>query len=121
MALQNGVLVHGPTSWGRAVRDDNGERRVASGNKPTLAPAARQRVPVLRGPIALAEAFARLPTVRRAIPQARAPFARPSVRGAIPGTAVAGRALRRSRLSPGARESAAAGVAFLPAALALRG
>jgi uncharacterized protein YqhQ len=121
MALQNGVLVHGPTSWGCAVRDEDGVLRVASGRKPHLAPAARQKVPVLRGPIALAEAFALLPMVRRALPQARFPFERPSVVGAILGTAVAARVLRRSKMSPGARELAAAGVAFLPAALALRG
>jgi uncharacterized protein YqhQ len=121
MALQNGVLVHGPTAWGCAVRDEDGVLHVASGRKPHLAPAARQRMPVLRGPIALAEAFALLPTVRRALPQARFPFERPSVLGAILGTAVAARALRRSKLSPGTRELAAAAVAFLPAALALRG
>ena len=121
MALQNGVLVHGPTSWGCAVRDENGELHVASGRKPHLAPVARQRLALLRGPIILAEAFALLPMVRRAIPQARFPFERPSVLAAILGTAVVARALRRSRLSPGTREMAAAGVAFLPAALALRG
>ena len=121
MALQNGVLVHGPTSWGCAVRDEDGVLHVASGRKPHLAPMLRKRMPVLRGPIAIAESFALLPTVRRAIPQARFPFERPSVLGAILGTAVAARALRRSRLSAGAREIAAAGVAFLPAALALRG
>ena len=101
MALQNGVLVHGPTSWGCAVRDDDGVLHVASGRKPHLARNARQRMPILRGPIAIAEAFALLPTVRRAIPQARFPFERPSVLGAILGTAVAARALRRSRLSAG--------------------
>ena len=121
MALQNGVLVHGPTSWGCAVRDENDELHVASGRKPHLAPLARQRLPLLRGPIILAEAFALLPMVRRAIPQARFPFERPSVLAAILGTAVVARALRRSRLSPGTREMVAAGVAFLPAALALRG
>ena len=121
MALQNGVLVHGPTSWGCAVRDERGVLHVASGRKPRLAPVARQRLPVLRGPLARAEAVALLPTVRRALPQARFPFERPSVLGAILGTAVAARVLRRSSLSPGVREVAAAGVAFLPAALALRG
>lgn len=121
MALQNGVLVHGPTSWGCAVRGADGQLFVASGLKPRLAPAARKRVPLLRGPIAIAEAFALVPSVRRAIPQARFPFERPSVVGAILGTAAAARVLRRSRLSAGAREVAAAGVAFLPAALALRG
>jgi uncharacterized protein YqhQ len=121
MALQNGVLVHGPTSWGCAVRDDDGALYVASGRKPRLAPVARQRMPILRGPIVLAEAFALLPAVRRALPQARFPFERPSVLAAILGTAVVARTLRRSRLSAGTREIAAAGVAFLPAALALRG
>ncbi len=121
MALQNGVLVHGPTSWGCAVRDDDGTLHVASGRKPHLAPVARQKLPILRGPIILAEAFALLPAVRRALPQARFPFEKPSVLAAILGTAVVARTLRRSRLSPGARELAAAGVAFLPAALALRG
>ncbi len=121
MALQNGVLVHGPTSWGCAVRDSDGQLHVASGRKPHLAPDMRKRMPLLRGPIAIAESFALLPTVRRSIPQARFPFERPSVLAAILGTAVAARALRRSRLSAGTREVAAAGVAFLPAALALRG
>jgi uncharacterized protein YqhQ len=121
MALQNGVLVHGPTSWGCAVRGHDGALHIAAGRKPHLAPAARKRMPVLRGPIVLAEAFALLPMVRRAIPQARFPFERPSVLAAILGTAVAARALRRSRLPAGTREIAAAGVAFLPAALALRG
>ena len=121
MALQNGVLVHGPTSWGCAVRDEDGTLHVASGRKPHLAPVARRKLPILRGPLILAEAFALLPTVRRALPQARFPFEKPSVLAAILGTAVAARTLRRSRLSPGTRELAAAGVAFLPAALALRG
>ncbi len=121
MALQNGVLVHGPTAWACAVRDEAGTLHVASGHKPHLAPAARKRMPILRGPIVLAEAFALLPTVRRAVPQARFAFERPSVLAAILSTTVAARALRRSRLSPGTRELAAAGVALLPAALALRG
>ena len=121
MALQNGVLVHGPTSWGCAVRDADGTLHVASGRKPHLAPVARRKMPILRGPIILAEAFALLPTVRRALPQARFPFEKPSVLAAILGTAVVARTLRRSKLSPGTRELAAAGVAFLPAALALRG
>ena len=37
MALQNGVLVHGPTSWGLAVREEDGSLRVASGKKPRFA------------------------------------------------------------------------------------
>jgi len=121
MALQNGVLVHGMTSWACAVRDPRGELRVASGRKPHFAPVARARMPVLRGPIALAEAFALLPMVRKALPQARFPFERPAVLGSIAATTVVARALRRSGLPAGAREVVAGGVAFLPALLALRG
>ena len=121
MALQNGVLVHGPSAWGCAVRGEDGVLHVASGRKPRLAPIARKRLPVIRGPMILADAFALLPTVRRSVPQARFPFERPSVLAAILGTAAIARRLRRSRLSPGTRELTAAGVAFLPAAMALRG
>ena len=121
MALQNGVLVHGITSWACAVRDTEGTLHVSSGRKPHFAPAARSRLPILRGPIALAEAFALLPMVRRALPEARFPFERPAVLGSIAATTLAARALRRSTLPAGARELVAGGVAFLPALLALRG
>jgi uncharacterized protein YqhQ len=122
MALQNGVLVHGPTSWGCAVRDESGALHVASGRKPHLAPAVRSRMPFLRGPIALAEAFALLPTVRRALPEVRFPFERPAVIGAIAATTLTSRTLRRSHLlSAGSRELAAGALTLLPAALALRG
>ena len=120
MALQNGVLVHGPTAWGCAVRDEHGMLHVASGRKPRLAPAARARFPILRGPIALAEAFSLLPVVRRALPQARFPFERPAVVGSMIASGLAARALRRSGVSLG-REAAAGALALVPAAMALRG
>lgn len=120
MALQNGVLVHGPTSWGCAVRDGSGALHVASGSKPRLAPVARQRFPVLRGPLALAEAFALLPAVRRALPAARLPFERPAVLGSVVGTTLAARLVRRRGRSSGS-EAAVAALALLPAAVALRG
>ena len=104
MALQNGVLVHGPTAWACAVRDDDGVLHVKSARKPSFAPAARQRLPVLRGPLALAEAFALLPTVRRALPQARFPFERPSVLAAILGDG--GRGARPPPLRGSLRERA---------------
>lgn len=120
MALQNGVLVHGPTSWGCAVRDAAGELRIASGRKPQFA--EHVKTPVLRGPLRLAEAFAVLPVVRRALPQARFPFERPAVLGSILASSVAARTIRRSRaLEAGYRELAAGAVSLLPAALALRG
>ena len=103
MALQNGVLVHGPTSWAAAVRDENGELHVASGKKPRFGDSVD--TPMLRGPLRLAEAFALLPMVRRALPQARFPFARPAVVGSIVASSLVARGLRRSTLSPGGRKS----------------
>ena len=119
MALQNGVLVHGPTSWGAAVRDDEGTLHVASGRKPRFGESIQ--APVLRGPLRLAEAFALLPIVRRSLPQARFAFERPAVLGSMVASSVVARRLRASGRSTGGRELFAGAVAFLPAALALRG
>ncbi len=119
MALSNGVLVHGPTSWGAAVRARDGSIRIASGMKRRFAP--NVTTPFIRGPLRLAESFAVLPDVRRALPEARFPFERPRVGATvIVGSVVAGIA-RRSRLSLAAREAIAAVATIAPAALALRG
>jgi uncharacterized protein YqhQ len=120
MALQNGVLVHGPTAWGCAVRDEEGKLHVASGRKPRFGESVS--APVLRGPLRLAEAFALLPIVRRALPQARFPFERPAVLGGIAASTILARGLRRTRgLSTGTREVLAGAVALIPTGLALRG
>jgi uncharacterized protein YqhQ len=119
MAMENGVLVHGPTSWGAAVREPDGTLHIASGRKPRFA--EKVSTPILRGPLRLAEAFAVVPVVYRALPQARLPFVRPSVLGAIGVTMLGGKFLRRSTtISRGTREVAAGALALLPAALALR-
>src|SRR5439155_26460108 len=77
MALQNGVLVHGPTSWAVAVRTEGGELRIASGKKSVRG--AEVTNPLLRGPMRILDAFALLPRIRRAEPEARLPFERPAV------------------------------------------
>ena len=119
MALANGVLVHGPTAWGCAVRTPAGEIRVASGRKRRFAPGVD--APGVRGPLRLAEAFALLPDVRRRLPEARFPFERPRVLAAVVVGTVVASAARRSGLSLGARETVAAFASLVPAALALRG
>src|SRR5256714_9592862 len=72
MALQNGVLVHGPTAWAAAVRTPSGELKVAAAKKRVLA--ARFDRPLLRGPARLGEAAAVLPDLRRRVADARPPF-----------------------------------------------
>src|SRR5215211_8996189 len=119
MALPNGVLVHGPTSWACAIRTDDGVVRVVSERKRFRA--ADVRNPVLRGPAKLAEIFAFLPLVRRRLPEARLPFERPAVVAAMVGSSVVVRFLRESSLGPVARELATGLLSVAPAVLALRG
>jgi uncharacterized protein YqhQ len=118
MALSNGVLVHGPTSWACAVRTDDGELKTASGYKSLRSIDAD--VPLLRGPLKIAEVFSLLPVVRRALPEAKFPFQRPQTLAALAGSALFVRAVRGSRLSPLAQEALSAAAAVGPAALALR-
>jgi uncharacterized protein YqhQ len=119
MALGNGVLVHGPTSWAAAVRLDDGTLKVAAAPKRLIA--ADVDVPLLRGPLRLIEAFSVLPQLRAALPEARLPFQRKGVLAAIGASAVAARALRSSRMRPLTQEVVAGAVGLAPAVLALRG
>ena len=120
MALSNGVLVHGPTSWACAVRTGAGEVKVASARKRVLAPGIQQ--PFLRGPLRLAESFAVLPELRRKLPEARLPFERPSVLAATIASAMTVQAVRRSpRLGGAARELLSGVLSLSPALFALRG
>jgi uncharacterized protein YqhQ len=119
MALSNGVLVHGPRHWACAVRADDGEIKIASGEKPLQAAETDSRF--LRGPLRMAQLFALLPIVRKRLPDARLPFEKPGVAAALLGSAAAVRALRSSRLSPIAQELLGGVLAVAPAVAALRG
>jgi uncharacterized protein YqhQ len=119
MALRNGLLVHGPTSWAAAVRAQDGSIGVASGPKPRLSGRVTM-IPGARGVIRLGEAMAVIPLVKRALPEARLPFQDAPVLGVMAGAAIAGSALRRR--TRGVRgEAAAAAVSLLPSLFALRG
>jgi uncharacterized protein YqhQ len=119
MALANGVLVHGPTSWACAIRTDDGELKVAGERKRLVA--SNVRHPLLRGPAKLAESFAFLPRVKRVVPEAKLPFERPGVLASMLGSAIALQGVRRSTLRPAAQELAAGLLSLAPALLALRG
>ena len=118
MALRNGLLVHGPTSWAVAARDGDGEIQVASGPNPVLAPDLAARVPLVRGPLKLAVAFMLIPTARLGLRSARLPFEDPRVLGAMVGASALSRALRSERTSA-PRELAQALLGLAPALVAL--
>jgi uncharacterized protein YqhQ len=119
MALPNGVLVHGPTSWGCAIRHPDGRLEVAAERKRFRV--SESTPPFLRGPGKLMEALAVLPAVRRRLPDAKLAFERPGVLAAMLASAVGVRVVRGSRgLSPVAQELVSGFLAFAPAVLALR-
>src|SRR5438445_4023563 len=103
MALPNGVLVHGPSSWACAIRSDDGKIQVAAEYKRFRA--ANVTMPFLRGPARLAEALAVLPQIRRALPGAKLPMQSPRVLASMVGVTVLVRSIRdSSRLRPAAQE-----------------
>ncbi len=120
MALRNGLLIHGPTSWSAAIRARDGGIEVASGRKPVLAKGRLGQMPALRGPLRLAEAFAVLPVVRRALPGARLPYEDGRVVAAAVGATAASALVRRLRTGAATREAAVALLGVLPALAALR-
>ena len=119
MALQNGVLVHGPRMWGAAVRLPDGTIKAASGPKPHIGVGAS--VPLVRGPLRLAEAFAVLPAMKRGLPEARLPFERPAVAVALVAASTGATLVRRSSLPLVPREAAVVMASLVPALVALRG
>jgi uncharacterized protein YqhQ len=119
MALRNGLLIHGPTHWAAAVRGPGGAIEVASSPKPVLAPRLTGRVPLLRGPIRLAEAMAVVPIVRRRLPAARLPFEDRRVIAAIAATLAASSLLRRRVPATALREGILQAIGTVPALVAL--
>jgi uncharacterized protein YqhQ len=119
MALANGVLVHGPTSWACAVRTPEGEIKVAAERKRLVASGISN--PLLRGPAKLFESVAFLPRLRKLLPEARLPFERPRVLATMAGTAFVIHGVRKSRLSDATKELLGGLLSFAPSVLALRG
>jgi uncharacterized protein YqhQ len=120
MALRNGLLIHGPTSWAIAARTPGGAIEVTSGPKPSFASGPLGSLPLVRGPLRLAEAFAIVPVARRSLPSARLPIEDSRVLAIGVATAVVSSALRRLGPTTVAREALIATLGVLPAATALR-
>ena len=126
MALRNGLLIHGPTSWAAAARNARtGEIDVASGPKPDFGGNRLASVAFLRGPVRMAEAFAVIPIARRALPSARLPFEDPRVLVTAAGVMAASGALRKLAARRGSgkagTEAFSSVLGLLPATVALSG
>ena len=126
MALRNGLLIHGPTSWAAAARNaQTGAIDVASGPKPDFGGNRLAKVAFLRGPVRMAEAFAVIPIARRALPSARLPFEDPRVLLAAGGVMAANGVLRGIGARRGAGttgiEVMSSVLGLLPATVALSG
>jgi uncharacterized protein YqhQ len=119
MALRNGLLVHGPTSWAAAVRADDGSIRVATGEKFRFG-GRFDSVPLVRGIARLSEIVALVPDVRRALPEARLPFESPATLAVTVGATAFAAGARRTRLNPAAIEAIGMGLALLPAVVQMR-
>jgi uncharacterized protein YqhQ len=120
MALRNGLLIHGPTSWAVAARNHDGEIEVASGPKPSFTPGGLGSTPLLRGPLRLAEALAIVPLARLRLASARLPFEDRTVVIAVIASAIGSRLLRRLSPATVGREAVIALLGALPAFTALR-
>jgi uncharacterized protein YqhQ len=120
MALRNGLLIHGPTSWAAAARTAAGEIEVASGAKPTLGRGRIGSTPGLRGPLRLAEAMAVIPLARSRLTSARLPFEDRTVVGVVALSVIGSNILRRRGPATVGRELVVALLGTLPAMAALR-
>ncbi|MBK5229824.1 MAG: DUF1385 domain-containing protein [Thermoleophilia bacterium] len=120
MALENGLLVYGPTHWAAAVRDKRGEIVVRSGKAPRVHPAI-VAMPGVRGVARLAESMAVIPMVRVKLPQARLPFENPAVIAAGAMTTAVGMLARHGRRRHNVGTEAALSLLGLaPAIISLR-
>ena len=126
MALRNGLLIHGPTSWAAAARARDGSIDVAAGPKPAFGQGRLGQIPLVRGPLRMAEAIAVVPIARSHVRSARLPFEDPRVIAAALATMVASGVVRRWRAADdgagasATREAVISLLGIVPALAALR-
>jgi uncharacterized protein YqhQ len=120
MAMRNGLLIHGPTSWAVAARAQDGSIEVASGPKPSLARGRLASTPMVRGPLRLAEAMAVVPLARLRLRSVRLPFEDPGVVATALASIAGSSLLRRAGRTSVGRELLIAVIGVLPALAALR-
>lgn len=133
MALENGVLLQTRKHWAAAVRKADGDIAVAGGSIDMAESLSglSENVPLVRGPLRLAQSVVALMHMKRELPWAKLPFQSWQVMGAAVLASLGIGVLRQPDLGkqkvgsplPRAllRELGAATLALVPAAIALRG
>ncbi|MCW2971774.1 MAG: hypothetical protein JWN72_47 [Thermoleophilia bacterium] len=117
MALRNGVLMLGPTSWAATIRTRGGGLETAAGRRPTVGETLSAKVPLLRGPVRLLNMLLVLPRLRRALPDSRLSLESPDVLGVTAAGAVLVRTARMG-FGPGAASEAVATLGSLASTFA---
>ena len=120
MALANGLLVSGPTSWAVAVVDDDGQVVVGSGPRPRIAAGIFERVPLARGVIRMAESMMAVPAARAGMPEARLAMEDAPVGIVMASTMIAAAIARRRIRNTVLQEAAAATLSLAPMLIMLR-
>ena len=120
MALANGLLVHGSTHWAAAVQASDGTVTVRTGRKARFARGRAGRVPIVRGVLRLAEAFAVLPAIKRAMPEARFAMEDAGTGVALLASAAIAAGVRSRVRWPLAQETAGTAAGLAPMLVALR-
>lgn len=100
MALRNGVMALGPTSWAVAIRGEDGEITTTTRPRPTGGEGISTRIPLLRGPVRLANMMRVLPQIRRQAPGSRLALESRGLLAATAASSLVAARLRRRIGSP---------------------
>jgi uncharacterized protein YqhQ len=123
MAMENGVLFQTDRHWSMAVRRENGDIEVSSGEKTSLNRSSRlKRIPMLRGLVNLTESMMVLPAAHARGGQLPMMGRSPAVVASMLVSAVGTIAVRnpKKRLPPFVEELTVSALALLPSLVALR-
>jgi uncharacterized protein YqhQ len=121
MALQNGVLLHGPTHWAASVRDADGDIRWRFGQKPSLRNSLASKFPGVGVLTRLVEALAVVPVMRVQLSQARLAGEDRTTLSALFGSALVVALLRKRFGASILGQWAVVPLQLVPAAAALKG
>jgi uncharacterized protein YqhQ len=122
MALENGVMFQTEKHWAMALREPDGEIRIASGDKMSLGLTRLRKIPLLRGLVSLAESAMVLPRASAHGGQLPIMTRSPEVIASMIVSVAGSIAVKnpKRKLSPLMEEVLVAALAVIPSLVALR-